>query len=217
MMIHEITKDAGRFKARKRVGRGEGGGRGKTSGRGNKGAGSRSGTARKKAFEGGQMPLFRRLRKYGFSNARFETPFWIVNLGDILAHPDFKSGGAVNAQTLIKAGLIRDTSRNLKILGDLAGAKALGVKLQIEAARVSASVRRLVTEAGGAVNETGTRRDQVRGVDRNSQDRTPKNLTKKLKRGKSKAAQPASSGDAGEAGADEPKAKSKGKSKPAAE
>jgi large subunit ribosomal protein L15 len=208
MMIHEITRDAGRFKARKRVGRGEGGGRGKTSGRGNKGAGARSGSARKKAFEGGQMPLFRRIRKYGFSNARFETPFWIVNLGDILAHPDFKDGGVVNAQTLIKAGLIRDTSRDLKILGDLGGAGPLGVRLQIEAARVSASVRRLVTEAGGSVNETGTRRDRVRGVDRNAEDRTPKNLTKKLKRGAKKAAGAVVAEEASPA---EPKPRGKGK------
>ena len=85
MMIHEVTPKAGSYKARKRVGRGRGSGSGKTSGRGQKGAGSRSGTARKKAFEGGQMPLFRRIRKYGFSNVRFTTEFWTVNLRDIVA------------------------------------------------------------------------------------------------------------------------------------
>jgi large subunit ribosomal protein L15 len=186
MMIHEITKDAGRHKRRIRVGRGEGSGRGKTSGRGNKGAGSRSGTAAKKAFEGGQMPLFRRLRKYGFSNVQFATNFWIVNLVDIVNHPAFANGGKVNAEALIKAGLIRDLSRDLKILGDLGDAKALKVKLDIEASRVTASVRKLVLAAGGSVNELGTLRDSTRGVDRNSEDRSPKNLTKKLKRGKKK-------------------------------
>lgn len=190
MMIHDITKLAGKYKSRKRVGRGEGGGRGKESGRGTKGAGSRSGTARKKAFEGGQMPLFRRLRKYGFSNTRFETLFWIINLGDIVAHPAFKSGGKVDVAALVQAGLIRDDSRDLKVLGDLGAAKSLSVKLDITASRVSATARKAVLAAGGAVNETGTRRDNVRGVDRNSEDRSPKNLTKKLKRGRKAGAQP---------------------------
>ena len=184
MMIHEITAKAGTYKARKRVGRGRGSGRGKTSGRGQKGAGSRSGTTRKRAFEGGQMPLFRRIRKYGFSNAQFTTPFWIVNLGDIVAHKAFAKGGAVDTGSLVAAGLIRDDSRDVKILGDLAGAKKLSAKLSLNVSRVSDSARKQVTEAGGSVNESGTRRDRVRGVDRNSDDRSPKNLTKKLKRGR---------------------------------
>lgn len=184
MMIHEITPIAGANKARKRVGRGRGSGSGKTSGRGQKGAGSRSGTARKKAFEGGQMPLFRRIRKYGFSNARFETLFWIVNLRDIVSHPAFAKGGLVDVAALVKAGLIRDDSRDLKILGDIGEAQSLFVKLDLQASRVSDKARQLVLAAGGSVTESGTRRDQVRGIDRNSEDRSPKNLTKKLKRGK---------------------------------
>lgn len=183
MMIHEITPLAGKYKARKRVGRGTGSGTGKRAARGQKGAGSRSGTARKTAFEGGQMPYFRRIRKFGFSNAQFTNEFWIVNLRDILTHPAFAKGGTVNVETLIKAGLIRDDSRDLKILGDT-GKKALSVKLAITAARVSDSVRKLVGDAGGSVTESGTRRDRVRGIDRNAEDRKPKNLTKKLKRGK---------------------------------
>lgn len=184
MMIHDITPLAPKYKARKRVGRGTGSGTGKRAARGQKGAGSRSGTARKTGFEGGQMPYFRRIRKFGFSNAKFVTEFWIVNLRDIVGHPAFAKGGAVNTESLIKAGLIRDTSRDLKILGDT-GQKGLSVKLDITAARVSDSVRKLVGDAGGKVSETGTRRDRVRGIDRNSDDRKPKNLTKKLKRGKS--------------------------------
>lgn len=182
MMIHEITPLAGKYKARKRVGRGTGSGTGKRAARGQKGAGSRSGTARKTGFEGGQMPYFRRIRKFGFSNANFTSQFWIVNLRDIVSHPAFAKGGEVSPETLIKAGLIRDTSRDLKILGDTSG-KPVKVKLAITANRVSDSVRRQVTEAGGSVSETGTRRDRVRGVDRNSEDRAPKNLTRKLKRG----------------------------------
>lgn len=193
MMIHDITAKAGRYKKRLRVGRGEGGGRGKQSGRGNKGAGSRSGTTRRAAFEGGQMPLFRRIRKYGFTNAAFRTDFWIVNLGDIVAHPTFAKGGEITSARLAQAGLIRDDSRPLKILGDLGEGKSLSVKLNITANRVSDSVRKAVTAAGGSVTETGTRKDKTRGVDRNSEDRAPKNLTKKLTRG-SKAKVPAAEG-----------------------
>lgn len=184
MMIHEITALAGQYRKRKRIGRGEGSGWGKTAGRGAKGAKSRSGYSQQRAFEGGQMPYFRRISRRGFSNVQFKVEYWIVNLGAILEHPDFAKGGEVNAERLVKAGLIRDTSRPLKVLGDLGenAGKGLGVKLTIDAARVSDPVRRLVTEAGGSVNETGSRRDRVRGVDRNSDDRSPKNLRKKPKR-----------------------------------
>src|SRR6185295_8288785 len=136
MMIHDITSLAGKFKDRKRVGRGTGSGTGRRSGRGQKGASSRSGHASKMGFEGGQMPYFRRLRKFGFSNFNFTTRYWIVNLRAILAHPSFAKGGVVNSDTLIKAGLIRDTSRDLKILGDVGEAK-VNVKLDITAARVT--------------------------------------------------------------------------------
>lgn len=208
MMIHDITAIAGRHKRRKRVGRGEGSGHGKQSGRGNKGAGSRSGNSAKKAFEGGQMPYFRRLPKFGFTNAPFKVQFWTVNLADILAHPAFRSGGKVDADSLIKAGLVRDTSRDLKILGAMPkGKTSLGIKLEINASRVSGSVRRLVLEAGGQVNEGGTRRDRVRGVDRNSDDHSPRNLTKKLKRSRKPAAPVAA--------AEESAQPAKGKDKPA--
>jgi large subunit ribosomal protein L15 len=190
MMIHDITVLAGRFKNRKRVGRGEGSGHGKQSGRGNKGDGSRSGHRTRHQFEGGQMPFFRRMAKFGFTNAKFRTEFWIVNLRDIVAHADFAKGGKVNAETLIKAGLVRDTSRNLKILGAV-GDTGLKVKLDVEAERVSAPARALIEGAGGKVVESGTRHDRTRGIDRNSDDKSPKNLTKKLKRGsRKKAAEP---------------------------
>ena len=182
MMIHDITVLAGQNKKRKRVGRGTGSGTGRRSGRGQKGASSRSGHATKLAFEGGQMPYFRRLRKFGFSNANFTTHFWIVNLRAIAQHPAFAKGGEISMATLKKAGLIRDDSRDLKILGDLAKGEKLGVKLTVVANRVSASAKKFITDAGGTVKETGTRRDMVRGIDRSSDDLTPKNLTKKLKR-----------------------------------
>jgi large subunit ribosomal protein L15 len=180
MMIHEVTALAGKNKSRKRIGRGHGSGHGKQAGRGNKGAGSRSGYSRRHQFEGGQMPYFRRMPKFGFTNARFKTLFWIVNLGDIVAHPDFSGGGDVSAETLIKAGLIRDTSRDLKVLGGMPEGQELKVKLSVKANRVTASAKKLIEGAGGSVEELGTRRDRVRGIDRNSDDQTPKNLTKKL-------------------------------------
>ncbi|MBL0927087.1 MAG: 50S ribosomal protein L15 [Phycisphaerales bacterium] len=181
MMIHEVTALVGKYKARKRVGRGEASGHGKTSGRGHKGAKSRSGYSAKRGYEGGQMPFFRRIAQRGFTNAPFKTEFWIVNLCDIVAHPAFAKGGSVNAEKLVAAGLIPDDSRPVKVLGDTGKSKSLSVKLDLAVERVSDSARKLVSGAGGSVAEAGTRRDKVRGVDRNGSDRTPKNLTKKPK------------------------------------
>ncbi len=209
MMIHDITAIAGKFKKRKRVGRGEGSGHGKQSGRGNKGAGSRSGTSAKKGFEGGQMRYFRRLAKFGFTNAPFKVKFWTVNLGDIVAHPNFAKGGDVNVQSLIKAGLVRDQSRDLKILGNVQkGSAGVKVKLNVEAARVSANAVKLVESAGGSVKQHGTRRDFVRGVNPAKPGDPPSKLTKKLHRGaqaaKARAARMA-------AAASKPEAKPEGK------
>lgn len=197
MMIHDVTALAGRFKDRKRVGRGEGSGHGKQSGRGHKGASSRSGHATKEGFEGGQMKYFRRLPKFGFTNANFKIKFWAVNISDIIGHPSFTKGGSVTTKSLIAAGLVRDDSRDLKILGNL-GKDGLKVKLDVKASRVTGPARKAIEAAGGKVNETGTRRDMVRGVDRNSDDKSPKNLTKKLKRGGKPKAAKAGAADAGE-------------------
>ncbi|MEM7754600.1 MAG: 50S ribosomal protein L15 [Planctomycetota bacterium] len=183
MMIHEITELAGKYKARKRIGRGHGSGTGKQAGRGHKGAGSRSGYSRRISFEGGQMPYFRRMPKFGFTNTNFRTLFWTVNLRDLMQAEAFKGGGKVDQAGLIAAGLIRDDTRDVKILGALPeGQDGVGVKFELEVHRVTDSVRRLVTEAGGSVQEMGTRKDRVRGIDRNSDDRSPKNQTKKAKR-----------------------------------
>lgn len=190
MMIHDVTALAGAHKKRKRIGRGPGSGTGKRSGRGQKGAGSRSGTSTRFQYEGGQMPYFRRLPKFGFTNAKFKTRFWIVNLRDIAGHPDFARGGEVSTASLVKAGLVRDDSRPLKILGGV-GEDGLKGKFTVKAERVSASARKLIEGGGGSVVERGSRRDKVRGVDRNAQDRSPKNLTKKLHRSSKKITPPA--------------------------
>lgn len=184
MMIHEITALAGKNKSRKRVGRGRASGVGKTSGRGHKGAGSRSGFSRRHQFEGGQMPFFRRMSKRGFHNSQFRTDFWCINLATIADSPQFANGGTVTPESLLQAGLIRDAKRPVKILGDLKGAETLAVKLEVAVERCSAGARAAIEAAGGSVTESGTRRDNVRGIDRNSDDQTPKNLTKKLRRGK---------------------------------
>jgi len=182
MMIHEITAVVGRDKKRKRVGRGRGSGIGKTSRRGHKGAGSRSGYSQKAAFEGGQMPYFRRIPKRGFTNVNFMTTFRIVNLRSIVAHPAFAKGGDVNAETLAKAGLIPTGTDPVKVLGDLGDAEKLNVKLNVTAARVTGSAKKHIEAAGGSVTQEGTRRDKVRGVDHQTGDLEPSNLTKKLKR-----------------------------------
>ncbi|MEL6329350.1 MAG: 50S ribosomal protein L15 [Planctomycetota bacterium] len=183
MMIHEITALAGKYKSRKRVGRGPGSGRGKRSTRGQKGAGSRSGYSRRIAFEGGQMPYFRRMPKFGFANTNFQTLFWEVNLRDILRSDALKGGGAITPEALRGAGLVRDDTRDIKIMGAMPeGVSELGIKLEVRVARVTDSAKKLIEEAGGSVHQTGTRRDKVRGIDRNSEERSPTNQTKKAKR-----------------------------------
>ena len=129
------------------------------------------------------MPYFRRMPKFGFSNAKFREHFWLVNLRDIIQSPAFSGGGEVTAETLIEAGLVRDDSRSVKILGSMPeGVDALPIKLTVSVNRVTDPARKLIQDAGGTVNETGTRRDRIRGVDRNSDDRSPTNQTKKAKR-----------------------------------
>ena len=142
MMIHEITDKVGKYKARKRIGRGHGSGHGKTSGRGHKGAGSRAGFSRRPYFEGGQMSFIRRMPKRGFTNAQFRRPYHIVNLKTLDARMD--DGAVVTPETLVEAGIIRDTDLPLKVLGE----GELTKKLTITAARFSASARAKIEAAG---------------------------------------------------------------------
>ncbi len=145
MMIHEITSKVGKYKARKRIGRGEGSGHGKTSGRGHKGAASRSGWKRRPGYEGGQMPLIRRMPKRGFSNAPFRRLFHVVNIKQLETR--FEDGAAVTPDLLAEAGLIRDTSLPLKVLGD----GTLSRKLNITAAKFSAAAKAKIEQAGGTI------------------------------------------------------------------
>ncbi len=147
MMIHEITEKVGAHPRRKRIGRGPGSGHGKTSGRGHKGAHSRSGFSTKLAREGGQMPLFRRFPKRGFSNFQFETRYQIVNVADLQKH--FKAGDEVSAKTLAAAGLVRTATDPVKILGN----GDFNLKVTVIANKCSASAREKIEAAGGTITE----------------------------------------------------------------
>ncbi len=146
MMIHEITDKVGKYKARKRVGRGHGSGHGKTSGRGHKGAASRSGWTRRPGFEGGQMPLVRRMPKRGFRNTQFRNLYHVVNVKQL--ESCCEKGAEVTVQTLADTGAVRDTKLPLKILGE----GELTKKLTVTAAKFSESARAKIEAAGGTVN-----------------------------------------------------------------
>jgi len=116
-MLHNLENAPGAENRKKRrVGRGPGSTLGKTSGRGHKGQNSRSGSRRRVGFEGGQMPLHRRLPKRGFKNI-FRKIYNIVNLGDIVECKKLKLDGTINSDVLAEAGLIRDNKLPLKVLG----------------------------------------------------------------------------------------------------
>ncbi|MCC7205621.1 MAG: 50S ribosomal protein L15 [Phycisphaeraceae bacterium] len=144
MMIHELTPKVGRYRNRKRLGRGISAGQGKTAGRGTKGAGSRSGHSTKVAREGGQTPIFRRFPKRGFSNVNFTTRYAVVNIKALDAR--FEDGAFIDADILAKAGLIPDASMPLKVLGTGETKK----KFQITAAAYSKTAGEKITKAGGS-------------------------------------------------------------------
>ena len=142
MGLDKLKPAKGSVRNRKRVGRGPGSGLGKTAGRGEKGQKSRSGFARKPGFEGGQMPLHRRIPKRGFTNHRFKKEFAIVNLGRLEV---FETGTIVTPQLLIERGVIKNTRDGVKILGDGALTKALTVR----AHKFSAGSQAAITKLGG--------------------------------------------------------------------
>ena len=144
MMIHDITKAAGRYKTRKRIGRGHGSGSGKTSGRGHKGVGSRAGHSHRPGFEGGQMPWARRLPKRGFSNSLFRTDYHVLNVGSLEAH--FENGDDVDVTVLASKGLVRNSKMPLKILGE----GELTKSLNITATKFSRSALEKIEGAGGS-------------------------------------------------------------------
>ena len=149
MNLHTLKPRPGAKHRRKRLGAGESSGHGKTSGKGHKGQKARSGGSIRPGFEGGQMPLIRRLPKRGFSNAQFSTRFAIVNVSQL---NDFEDGTTVDEATLRGKKLIRGRFDGVKILGN----GELSRKLTIKADKVSASAKEKIERAGGTVKTTGT-------------------------------------------------------------
>ena len=138
----QITSIAGRHIRRRRLGRGTGTGRGKTCGRGHKGSGSRAGATATSLYEGGQMPLFRRLPKRGFSNYKFATRYQIVNVAQL---ERFDDGADVGAEQLSSAGLIGSRKTKLKILGN----GELTKKLKVTAHKFSKTAEQKIVSCGG--------------------------------------------------------------------
>ncbi len=144
MRLHNLVNVKGAVHRKKRVGCGEGGGHGKTSGVGGKGQKGRSGGSIRPGFEGGQMPLYRKLPHRGFNNYEFRTSYAVVNVGD-LAALDAKLT-EVNAEVLAAAGLIRPGVKLLKILGDGEISRALKVTAQ----KFTGSAKAKLEKAGGS-------------------------------------------------------------------
>ena len=143
MKLNELSPAPGSHKSSKRVGRGVGSGSGKTAGRGTKGYNSRSGGGVRPGYEGGQMPIHRRLPKRGFTNI-FRKKVAVVNIRDLSR---FESGSVVNEKTLADAGLIKGRRDGVKLLGK----GEIGYPLEIRVNLISKSAREKIEAAGGKV------------------------------------------------------------------
>lgn len=148
MNLHNLKPNRGAKHRVKRLGCGESSGLGKTSGRGHKGQKSRSGGGVRPGFEGGQMPLHRRLPKRGFNNTRFQDKIAVVNVASL--NERFEDGDTVNMGTLKAARLVKGTYDGVKVLGN----GDLAKKLTIEGCKVSASAKEKIEKAGGSIAET---------------------------------------------------------------
>lgn len=145
MKLHDLKPEPGSKHRRRRVGRGESSGLGKTSGRGHKGQKSRSGSSIRPGFEGGQMPLARRLPKKGFNNTQFKTKFAIVNVRDLEAK--FDDGATVNEESLRACGLVQGIYDAIKVLSN----GELSKKLTVDVDKVSAVAKEKIEKAGGSL------------------------------------------------------------------
>ena len=141
MKLYELSPAAGSVKDVKRIGRGHGSGNGKTAGKGHKGQNARSGGGVRPGFEGGQMPMTRRIPKRGFNNI-FATKYSVVNVSDL---DQFVDGTVVDADLLKASGLIKKTNDGVKILGN----GELTKNLTVKAAALSASAKEKIEKAGG--------------------------------------------------------------------
>ncbi|WPJ98054.1 50S ribosomal protein L15 [Coraliomargarita algicola] len=143
MNLDNIPTIKGATHPTKRLGRGEGSGHGKTSGKGHKGQKARSGGGIRIGFEGGQMPLYRKLPRRGFNNKNFKVSYQLVNVGQL----EKLEGDVVDRESLIQAGLVRDNKQGVKLLGDGEVSKAYTIKLS----KVSDSAKSKIEAAGGKV------------------------------------------------------------------
>ena len=141
MKLHTIKPNEGATFTKKRVGRGIGSGLGKTSGKGHKGQNARSGGGVRQGFEGGQLPLFRRLPKRGFSNAMFKVRYAVINLSDL---NKFENDAVITPELLKEMGLIKNQLDGIKVLGT----GKLEKKITIQASKFSTSALEKIKEAG---------------------------------------------------------------------
>ena len=144
MDLKTITSKGTKYKARTRIGRGTGSGSGKTSGRGHKGRGSRSGASRRAGYEGGQMPIYRRVPKRGFTNARFRTEYTTINVDKLNG---FEDGTVVDLAAILEAGLTSKSTDLLKVLGN----GILERKLTVRTQKCSKSAVEKIQAAGGEI------------------------------------------------------------------
>ena len=149
MILDDVHRGIQKRKKRKRIGRGPGSGHGKTSGRGHKGYHSRAGSSRRRGFEGGQMPLARRIAKRGFNNRQFASVVLIVNVSTL--EKSFEAGEEVTPESLLEKGLAKGRWDALKILGN----GNLTKKLNVRAHRFSKSAEEKINAAGGTVERIG--------------------------------------------------------------
>ena len=156
MDLKEICRKGQPHGARKRVGRGVGSGLGKTSGRGHKGWGQRSGAPRRPGYEGGQMPIYRRVPKRGFTNARFRTDYTVINVDKLAA---FADGDVVDLQAVIQRGLVSMKTPFFKVLGG----GELARRLTVRAHKFSASARSKIEAAGGSAESLGAAGERGEG------------------------------------------------------
>ena len=141
MKLHELERNIGATQKKKRIGRGPGSGLGKTSGKGQKGQKARSGVSIGAVFEGGQLPLYRRIPKRGFKNAKFRTVFATINVGELNR---FEDKTVVTPALLKEVGLLKNQLDGVKVLGN----GKLEKKLTIQANKFSASALEKIKEAG---------------------------------------------------------------------
>lgn len=142
MKLNNVKPNEGATFTRKRVGRGVGSGTGKTSGKGHKGQNARSGGGVRPGFEGGQLPLFRRIPKRGFSNAKFKTRYAVINLSDL---NKFEAGALVTPEILKEMGLVKKQLDGIKVLGK----GKLDKKLTVKASKYSAKAKEEIEKLGG--------------------------------------------------------------------